>query len=134
MADQPTCGQGLAARSALQAKLGELAASLADNLEVHTRALDPSDQNARGELAVYQGLVQEHRAIAAQLATVSEEMASSRDLPMAEHDLEAMSSTGVVTAFERYTKVEQEVVTLLQEQVEADRAILAEMRTSRPPS
>jgi hypothetical protein len=132
VADQPTCGQGLAERSTLPAKLGELAASLADNLEIHTRALDPGDENAKRELAVYHGLVQEHRAIAVQLATVGEEMAGYRDLPMAEHDPEAMSSPEVVTAFERYMKVVQELLTLLQEQVEEDQAILAEMRASRP--
>jgi short-subunit dehydrogenase involved in D-alanine esterification of teichoic acids len=129
MADQPTCGQGLAARSALQAKLGELAASLADNLELHTRALDPSEDNARRELAAYQRLVQEHRAIAAQLEAVGGEMAGYRDLPMAEHNPEEMSSPEVVIAFERYMTVVQELLTLLQEQVEEDQAILAEMRT-----
>jgi|Tabmets5t2r1_1033131.scaffolds.fasta_scaffold13971_1 hypothetical protein len=130
MADQPTCGQGLAARSALQAKLGELAASLADNLEVHTRTLDLTDENAKTELAVYQGLVQAHRAIAAQLGSVAEEMAGYHDLPMAAHDLEAMSSTSVVTAFERYVKVEQELLTYLRERVDEDRTILAEMRST----
>jgi hypothetical protein len=132
MSDQPTCGQGLAARSALQAKLGELAASLADNLEVHTTTLDLSDENARTELAVYQGLVQAHRAIAAQLKTVGEEMAGYRDLPMGKHELEAMSSTGVVTAFERYVRVEEELLAFLRERVEEDRTILAEMRTGSP--
>jgi hypothetical protein len=131
MADQPTCGQGLAARSALQAKLGEHAASLADNLELHTRALDPSEDNARRELAAYQRLVQEHRVIAAQLEAVGAEMAGYRDLPMAEHDPEAMSSPEVVIAFERYVKVMQELLTLLREQVKEDQAILAEMRTTR---
>jgi short-subunit dehydrogenase involved in D-alanine esterification of teichoic acids len=128
MADQPTCGQGLAERSALPAKLGELAASLADNLEVHTRALDLSEQNAKEELAVYQKLVQQHRAIAAQLETVGEDMAGYHDLPMAKHDLEAMSSNAVVTAFDRYVKVEQELLGLLERRVEEDQAMLVEMR------
>jgi hypothetical protein len=132
MAGQPTCGQGLAARSALQAKLGELAASLADNLEVHTRSLDRSDENARTELAVYQRLVQANQAIAGQLGTVGEEMAGYRDLPMGKHDLEAMSSTSVVTAFERYVNVEHELLALLRERVEDDRTILAEMRAGSP--
>jgi short-subunit dehydrogenase involved in D-alanine esterification of teichoic acids len=128
MADQPTCGQGLAERSALPAKLGELAASLADNLEVHTRALDLSEQNAKEELAVYQKLVQQHRAIAAQLETVGEDMAGYHDLPMAKHDLEAMSSNAVLTAFDRYVKVEQELLGLLERRVEEDQAMLVEMR------
>jgi hypothetical protein len=130
MADQPTCGQGLAERSALPAKLGEVAASLADNLEVHTKALDLGDENAKQEHAVYLRLVQQHRAIAAQLEAVAEEMAGYLDLPMGKHDPEAMSSPRVVTTFKSYAEVERELLGLLQEQVEQDQHILASMQRS----
>jgi hypothetical protein len=130
MADQPTCGQGLAQRSALPAKLGELTASLADNLEVHTKALDLGDESATQEHAVYLRLVQQHRAIAAQLEAVAEEMAGYHDLPMGKHDPEAMSSPRVVTTFKSYAEVERELLGLLQEQVEQDQHILAGMQRS----
>ena len=130
MTDQRTCGQGLAERSALPAKLGEITASLADNLEAHTEALDLSDKNAKEEHAVYLRLVQQHRAIAGQLEAVAEEMAGYHDLPMGKHNPEAMSSPRVVAAFERYVKVEHELVALLQERVEQDQTILADMRRS----
>jgi hypothetical protein len=130
MADQPTCGQGLAQRSALPAKLGELTASLADNLEVHTKALDLGDESAKQEHAVYLRLVQQHRAIAAQLEAVAEEMAGYHDLPMGKHDPEAMSSPRVVTTFKSYAEVERELLGLLQEQVEQDQHILAGMQRS----
>jgi hypothetical protein len=130
MADQPTCGQGLAERSALPAKLGGLTASLADNLEAHTEALDLSDKNAKDEHTVYLRLVQQHRAIAAQLDAVGEEMAGYHDLPMGKHDPEAMSSPRVVAAFERYVKGEEELLVLLQELVEQDQTILEDMRRS----
>jgi hypothetical protein len=130
LADQPTCGQGLAERSTLPANLGKLAASLADNLEVHTSALDLSDENAKQEHAVYLRLVQQHRAIAAQLETLGEEMAGYRDLPMGTHDPEAMSAPEVAAAFDRYVNVERELLALLQERVEEDQHILADMRAS----
>jgi hypothetical protein len=42
--DEPsTCGEGLAARSVLPAKFGELLAAQARILEAHVRALDPED-------------------------------------------------------------------------------------------
>jgi hypothetical protein len=50
MEEEPTCGKGLAEQSVLPAKLGQLMASLADNLEVHLKALDLTDENARQEL------------------------------------------------------------------------------------
>jgi CelD/BcsL family acetyltransferase involved in cellulose biosynthesis len=130
MADQTTCGQGLAERSALLAQLRQLSASLADNLEAHTEALDLSDKNAKKEHAVYLLLVQQHRAIAGQLEAVGEEMAGYHALPMGKHDPEALSSPRVVAAFERYVKVEEELLALLQELVEQDQTILADMRRS----
>jgi hypothetical protein len=50
MEEEPTCGKGLAEQSVLPAKLGQLMASLAENLEVHLKALDLTDENARQEL------------------------------------------------------------------------------------
>lgn len=129
MADQPTCGQGLAKRSALPAKLSDLAAALADNLEVHLTALDLGDENARKEHEVYETLVQQHRAVAAQLETIGRKMADQHDLPMAKHDPAAMSSPRVMEAFERYVTVEQELVALLQEQVKEDQSLLGKMRS-----
>jgi hypothetical protein len=128
MAEQPTCGQGLAERSTLPAKLGELAASMAHNLEVHTGALDLSEENARKEHAVYQRLAQEHHAIAAQLRAAGKEMADQHDLPMGKHDQEAMSSPSVIEAFETFVTAEQELLALLQKQVEQDQSMLVQMQ------
>jgi hypothetical protein len=127
MADDPTCGQGLAEHSVLPAKLAELTASLADNLDVHTKALDRTDENAEREHGVYLKLVREHRKIAALLDATAEEMAASRDLPMGRHDAKAMSSPAVVEAFERFVEIERELVGLLQERVREDGKLLAEM-------
>jgi hypothetical protein len=127
MADDPTCGQGLAEHSVLPAKLAELTASLADNLDVHTKALDRTDENAEREHGVYLKLVREHRKIAALLEATATEMAGYRDLPMGRHDPKAMSSPAVVEAFERFVELERELVGLLQERVREDAKLLAEM-------
>jgi hypothetical protein len=128
MADQPTCGQGLAEHSALPVKLGELAASLAHNLEVHMTALDLSDENARKEHAVYQRLAHQHQAIAADLQTVGQEMAEQHDLPMGKHDQAAMSSPNVTEAFEKFVTAEKELLALLQKRVGQDQSMLAQMQ------
>jgi hypothetical protein len=127
MADNPTCGQGLAEHSVLPAKLAELTAALAENLEVHMKALHRTDENSEREYGVYLKLVQEHRQIAALLEATAEEMAAARDLPMGRHDAKAMSSPAVVDAFERFVEVERELVGLFQERVRQDAKLLAEM-------
>jgi hypothetical protein len=46
MEDQRTCGKGLAEHSALPAKLGELTAAMAENLEIHMRSFSPCSRRA----------------------------------------------------------------------------------------
>jgi hypothetical protein len=78
--DQMTCGQGLAANAAIPAKLGELIASMAEILEVHTKALDLGDENAREEngaflmaeqqlLALLQERLEQDREMLSQMRT-----------------------------------------------------------------
>jgi len=127
MAHQRTCGKGLADHAALTAKLGELAAAVADNLEVHMKSLDLEDEHARDEHDAYLELTQEHREIAAQLEATSKEMARYRDLPMGEHDPEVASSPEALGAFERLVKLEHELVTLLEQRAQRDQKLLVEM-------
>jgi hypothetical protein len=128
VADPPTCGQGLAEHSSLPAKLGELTASVAQILEVHTGALDLEDEHARGEHGVYLKLAEEHRRTAAELQAMGREMAGYRDLPMGRHDPTVMSSPKAVKAFEGFVKAERELLALLQERLRQDQELLAGMR------
>ena len=131
MADLRSCGQGLAANAALPAKLGELTAALADVLETHTKALDLDDENARQERTAYLQLADDQRQTAAELLRSSEAMAGYRDLPVARHDPTVMASTEVADAFEKFVSVEHELLALLEDRVEQDRAMLLEMGRPR---
>jgi hypothetical protein len=127
MEDEPTCGKGLAEHSALPAKLGELTAAVAEILEVHTGALDLSDENSRKERDAYLELAKQHRQAAAQLQTTAKQMAGYRDLPIGKHDPKAMSGPKPLAAFEELVRLEQELLALLQKRVEQDRQMLVEM-------
>src|SRR5512143_3182003 len=65
MEEQATCGRGLAQNSLLPGKLGEWAAGMAENLDVHMRALDADDPDSRPEYKVHYPLANEHRALTA---------------------------------------------------------------------
>jgi hypothetical protein len=126
--DEPqTCGKGLADNSVLPAKLADLIASLADNLEVHREALDLNDDNSRQEHQVYRELAGELREIAARVAGLAGRMAGYRDLPMGKHDQQAMSRPAVRRAFEKFVRTKQDVVALLRNTAEADEKILGQM-------
>lgn len=125
--NQPTCGKGLAEHSVLPAKLGELTAAMAKNLEVHVKALDLTDENSRKEHDAYVELAREHRSIAGQLQATARQMAAYRDLPMGRHDEKAMSAPEVAKAFEKFVRIEHELLSLLQKRIEQDRRMLTEM-------
>lgn len=127
MEHQRTCGQGLAEHSVLPALLGELIASVAENLEVHMEALDLTDENSQKEYDAYLELAKEHRQIASQLTATAQKMAGYRDLPMGRHDQQVMSGPKVLEAFKQLVTLEQELLTLLRERLEQDQKMLIEM-------
>jgi len=127
MKNPRTCGQGLAEHSVLPAKLGELIASLAENLEIHMKALDLTDESSKKEHDAYLELASDYREIATQLQATAKQMAGYRDLPMGRHDAKAMASPKVRQAFEKFVTREQELEGLLQNRIDEDRRMLIEM-------
>ena len=128
MVDQLTCGKGLAENSALPAKLGDLIESTAEILEIHMGALDLEDNDSRREHEAYRELVRDHRRIAAALRETARRMAGYLDLPMGRHHTSVMSSRKAFEAFEKFVKLEEELLAMLQKRLEADRVMLSEMR------
>ncbi len=128
MVDQPTCGKGLAENSVLPARLGDLIASMAGVLVVHTEALDLEDERSQREHDVYLNLAAEQREVATRLRAIGDEMAGYRDLPMGRHDPNAMSSPKAAAAFEQFLTAEQHLLALLEARVPQDRQMLDEIR------
>src|SRR5687768_8886230 len=108
MAEQPTCGKGLAENATLPWKLGELAAAMSAVLEAHIPSLDLTDENSRKEHDVYQHLVTEFRQAAAQMEAIARQMSASSDLPMGRHDMAMIASEAVLHSFERFIQSEQD--------------------------
>ena len=126
--EQPTCGKGLAENSILPRKLGQLISAMAQNLEVHSRALDLKDQNSRAEYDAYEELVKEIRQTATQLEKTANQMAGYRDLPMGRHDEKAMTHPRVREAFEQFLRQKQELLALLEQTAVRDNELLEMMR------
>src|SRR5215216_1480833 len=127
MAEEQTCGKGVAENSVVPKSLGELVAATARVLEVHMKALDLTDDNAKSELEAYRELATAHRRIAAELSSLAERMASYRNLPMARHDMTAMMAPAPRHAFAGLVKQEERLVELLQSRLERDHVMLAQM-------
>ena len=129
--EQQTCGKGLAQRSVLPAKLGELIAALSRNLDAHVPALDLSDDNAKIERDAYLHLAGSYRSIGEQLKTTAGQMAGYRDLPAARHNMTAMLAPEILDAFENFVHVETELYGLFHSMLEQDQRMLDMMRQAR---
>jgi phytoene dehydrogenase-like protein len=127
MPEEQTCGKGLAENSALPSSLAEVVAATARVLEVHMKALDPTDENGKRELAAYRELASTHRRIAAELAALAERMAGYRDLPMAPHDMAVMTSPAPRHAFAGLVQQEERLAELLRSRLARHQAMLAQM-------
>jgi hypothetical protein len=127
MSEEQTCGKGLAQNSTLTATLGELVASTARVLEVHMKALDLTDENAKRECEAYRELAGAHRRIAGELADTANRMAGYRTLPMGRHDMTVMMSAPPRHAFAGFVKQEEALLALLQTRLAQDKAMLDAM-------
>jgi hypothetical protein len=125
-----TCGQGLAANAALPESLADLLRTLADLLENHIRALNSQEENGRLERDAYVHLVKEQRAIAAHLGSLAMAMRGYRDLPIAGHDMAALSDSESREVFASYVRAEEGLRTLIQERVEEHQGMLRQMAGS----
>ena len=126
--EKPTCGKGLAENSILPGKLGQLIAAMAENLAVHSGALDLTDQNSRAEYDAYEELVKELRQTAVQLERTANQMASYRDLPMGRDAEKTMTHPRVLEVFEQFVRQKQEVMSLLEQTAARDHELLEMMR------
>src|SRR5690606_11624101 len=92
MSEIQTCGRGLAAHATFHAAIAHVLDAVGRNLEFHLTALDPSDEVSRPEIDAYTSLAQQHRELVDRIRAVAEQMAGYRDLPLANHDMEVLTS------------------------------------------
>jgi hypothetical protein len=129
--DEPrTCGEGLAQRSVLPARLSALTAAMAEVLETHQQTLDLTDDNARAERIAYQQLANDYRHLTSQLRATADRMLGYRDLPMARHHAQAMLGPEIRGALANVVERERDLAALLKTWIEEDQAMLVVSKES----
>jgi hypothetical protein len=126
--EEPTCGRGMAASAVVPSALAAVAAGIAQNLDVHIRALDVGDPAAAREKDVYARVVHHLRRAAVDLHAAAEEMAAAVDLPMGAHDMAAMTTPDVLDAFAGLVAAEDGLRRLLEERRADNEEMLAMIR------
>jgi hypothetical protein len=130
--DEPrTCGEGLAQRSALPARVSALTAAMAEVLETHQPTLDLADDNARAEHIAYEQLATDYRGLTSQLRATADRMLGYRDLPMGRHHAQNMLAPEIRGALAKLLQCERDLAALLHTWIEEDQAMLV---VSKEPS
>jgi hypothetical protein len=124
--DEPqTCGEGLAQRADLPARLSALMAAMVEVLEAHQQALDLTDENARSEQAAYEQLVDDYRQLMSALRATADHMRGCQDLPLARHHSAVMLGSEHRRALANLVERERVLAAFLKMWFEEDRAPLA---------
>jgi hypothetical protein len=125
-----TCGEGLAQRSDLPARLSALTAAMTEMLDTHQQTLDLTDDDSRTEQAAYQELANDYRRLTSQLRATADRMLGYRDLPMGRHRAQAMVAPEIRSALARLVECERDLASLLETWVEEDQAMLGMLKES----
>jgi hypothetical protein len=125
-----TCGEGLALRSVLPARVSALTAAIAEVLETHKQTLELADDNAKAELTAYLQLATDYRHITSLLRGLADQMVGYRHLPMAHHRADAMLAPQIRGALANLVERERDLAALLQTWVEEDQAMLVVAKES----
>ena len=124
MAEEATCGTGMAASAVLPTRMSAVVAAMADMLTRHTDSLDPNDPDAEAEREAWLAIAAEQRQLAGRLAAAADRMEAQRGLPEAHHDVAELSAPDAVAAFEHYVHAQEQLSTLLTQQLVEYRAML----------
>jgi hypothetical protein len=126
--EQWTCGKGVAANAVMPDLMANVLEGTADVLENHIRSLNTAEPAGSQEIAAYRRLVQDHRAISAQLRELALMMRSYRDLPMAQHDMTALVDSRSVDVLDALVQAQQALRQPLSDRAAEYTAMLKEMK------
>lgn len=126
MAEEATCGIGMAANAALPTRMAAVAAAMADVLTRHTDSLDPDEAAGAAEREAWLTIAAEQRQLAVRLTAAADRMEAQAGLPMAAHDMAALTAPEASEAFAHFVHAQQRLNELLTEQLVEYQAMLAE--------
>ncbi len=133
VAEEPTCGIGIAQHAAIPERMAVMFEGLAKTLSLHRTMLVADDPNTRKEDEVYADLSASWVRIAELVKSAAAMMATQRELPMGPHD-ESKWGEAHVRAFEKFVTGQSQLLALLRVAAERDEQMLASMTMPKKPA
>jgi uncharacterized protein YndB with AHSA1/START domain len=133
VAEEPTCGIGIAQHAAIPARIAVMFEGLAETLALHRTMLVLDDPNARKEDEVYRELSASWTRIADLVKSAAAMMSAQRDLPMGAHD-QSKWGDGHLRAFENFVTGQSQLLSRLRVAADRDERMLASMKAPKTPA
>ncbi len=124
-APEMTCGQMMAAKAELPAKLAEMITAMNAGMEMHMKALG---KDGKAEKAGMMKLVKDHKAMIAAASKTSKDMAAMKDLKACKHDPKVMSDPKMMDGMTKQIALEKELASMMMKDAEAGEKMMADMK------
>jgi hypothetical protein len=118
-AEDKTCGQMMAAKAVLPAKMAETMTAVANMFDAHAKfMLEGKTKEGKKEADAFKGVAKQHRDLAAGFKKTAESMNKLATLPAAPHDMaKMMADPGIGAAMQEMMRTHKEMVALLQKEI-----------------
>ena len=116
---EKTCGQMIAEKAVLPAKMAEVMQAVTDMMDAHAKyMLTNKDKDSKKEAAALQKLAKEHKALSASFKKTADGMKKLADLPGAPHDMgKMMADPAIQASMKAMLQTHKDMAALLQKEV-----------------
>ena len=122
-----TCGQVMAAKAAMPAKLAEMLTAINDNTAMHAKWAGTKDKAAKGEHDAMMKVVKDHKAMIAAANKTSKDMAAMKDMPPCKHDMKTMDPK-MMDGMTKALALQKEFAAMLIKDAEMSEKMMADMQ------
>jgi len=124
------CSRTLEKRSAIPAKIDQLFAATADDLDAHAQWIGQKDKTAKSEYEALSKVAHEHRESTEMMSKLSDTMTkTARTFGASPHDINSPLMAKALDADARYARTERELAQLLLQDAEETEQRIQKMRT-----
>ncbi len=118
-AEDKTCGQMMAEKAVLPAKMAEVMTAVVGMLDAHAKfMLDGKTKEGKKEATALQALAKHHKGLATAFTKTSEAMKKMAEVPGAPHDMgKMMADPAIGASMKEMVRTHKEMIALLQKEV-----------------
>ncbi len=110
-----TCGQMIASKAPMPAKMGEMMEHFGMYAQGHAKTVDKKDKTGKAEIALMTRMAKDHLALAKSLKAMAAAMEKGKDIPHPAHDEKAMMDPALMEHMKMGVAAQKELANMMLE-------------------